>query len=98
MKTVRIPTSIADIKRLFLEKFDKDFQVRVNSYCELQRAIKTELERAQDLCGKEIYETFDIYFSPKFSYYGNRILGIDKHINRRLRIKKEIEDEHNGNL
>ena len=91
MKTIRIPTSITDIKILLLEKFDKDFQVKVNSYCELQRSIKAELERAKNLSGEEIYETFDIYFSPKFSYYGNRILGIDKHINRKSRIKKSIE-------
>lgn len=91
MKTIRIPTSITDIKILLLEKFDKDFQVKVKSYCELQRSIKDELERAKDLSGNEIYETFDIYLSPKFSYYGNSILGVDKHINRKLRMKKSIE-------
>lgn len=90
MKTIRIPTSITDIKTLLLEKFDKDFQVKVNSYCELQRSIKTELERAKNLSGSEIYETFDDYFSPKFSYYGNSILGVDKHINRKLRMERSI--------
>lgn len=55
-----------------------------------QRRI-VELERAKNLSGNEIYETFDVYLSPKFSYYGNSILGVDKHINRKLRMKKSIE-------
>lgn len=66
MKTIRIPTSITDIKILLLEKFDKDFQVKVNSYYELQRSIKAELERAKTFPEKKYTKLLILTFPLNF--------------------------------
>ena len=74
----RIPTSISDIKLLYLEKCDKEFAKRRDAYCRLEQSILSELKRGRELTVDELVRTFKDYFGKRFRNYEAEILGYDR--------------------